>query len=730
MKVDEMKRLLVSLYLGSVIAGCTGSPEKTALIMYADPFVGTAYVGHTFPGAAYPFGFMQPGPQTGNFGWDYCAGYNYEDTEIWGFSQNRLNGTGIPDLGDILVMPFCGDGVKPHYRSGFSKGNEKAHPGYYSVRLDDNDVEVELTCSEHVAMHRYRFGSGGAGIFVDLQSASVSSEDQYHTRVLNSHTDFHGNNRITGHLHVTGWVERDLFYAIEFSKPYFPVEECEGDPRNKAPRLVFGFGDEREVSLKVAFSTVSVEGALRNIEREVPHWDFNRVRGAAERCWEEYFSRIVIEGSEDARRNLYTSLYHLLIQPNNIADTDGLYRGPDGEVHTAPDGRYYSTFSLWDTFRGAHSLYTVIYPEMVPGFINSMLLHSEVYGYLPIWALWGMENYCMIGNHGVPPVVEAVLKGIPGIDAREAYRQVRKSLTTPHYRSEWDIYDRYGYSPFDLIREESVSRTLECCYDDWCAALLARHLGYEEDYRFFMRRAGYYRNLFDDQTGFMRGRDSDGNWRTPFDVFHLSHGGTVGGDYTEGNAWQYTWHVLHQPEELIGMLGGEERFCEKLDSLFTIDVRVDQDGFTGDVTGLIGQYAHGNEPSHHVVYLYGLAGRPDRTAELVREVFDRFYLPAPDGLCGNDDCGQMSAWYIFSALGFYPVDPASGMYVLGAPQVEKATVTLSGGKKLVVEAEGLSQANKYVAQVSFDGRPVDGPRIAHTEIAGGGTLKFVMTDKK
>ena len=381
---------------------------------------------------------------------------------------------------------------------------------------------------------------------------------------------------------------------------------------------------------------------------------------------------------------------------------------------------------MWDTFRAAHPFYALLMPEMDAAFVGSMLDQCDQQGFLPIWALWGKENYCMIGNHSVPAVVDACLKNLPGVDRERAYAAVKKSLTEPHFKADWDIYDKYGYYPFDLIREESVSRTLECGYDDYCAALLAKELGYEDDYAFFMKRSQYYRNLFDPSTGLMRGKDSDGNWRTPFDKFHLSHAGTAGGDYTEGNAWQYTWHVLQDVDGLVELMGGKEKFLTKLDSLFVLDTKAEATGFVGDVTGLIGQYAHGNEPSHHVVYLYSLLGKKDRTAELVREVFDRFYQPKPDGLCGNDDCGQMSAWYIFSALGFYPVDSVSGEYIIGAPQLPYFRISLPNGKTLEIVAEGLSEENLYVGSVTLNGSPLDNV-ITYGQIMQGGKLVYEMT---
>ena len=534
---------------------------------------------------------------------------------------------------------------------------------------------------------------------------------------------------ISGFHHLKGWVERQLYYIIQFDKPIVSIDTIKGNERNKAPVCVFHFNQKKGdvLQAKVALSTVSIEGAYRNMDSELAHWNFNQVKEGSSKRWEDILSRVEIEGSVEQKRNFYTSMYHLFFQPNNMADVDGKYRGANDSVFVSLSGEYYSTFSLWDTFRAAHPMYTILVPEKVPDMINTMLTHSKVQGFLPIWALWGKENYCMIGNHGIPVVVEACMKDIEGVDPAQVYGEVKNTLTRNHYRSEWNIYDEYGYYPFDLIKDEAVSRTLEGAYDDYCAAQLARKLGKEEDYRFFMKRANYYKNLFDPESRLMRGKDTKGSWREPFDKFALSHAGTAGGDYTEGNAWQYTWHVLHDIDGLIDLMGGKEAFTTKLDSLFFLQSDVKSTGFVGDVTGLIGQYAHGNEPSHHVVYMYTLAGEQWRTAELVREIFDKFYLPKPDGLCGNDDCGQMSAWYMFSALGFYPVDPVSGNYVLGAPQIPQATIHLLNGKYFTVKAQNYSSTNKYVKSVMLNGNLITNT-ISHAQIMDGGTLVFEMTD--
>lgn len=411
-----------------------------------------------------------------------------------------------------------------------------------------------------------------------------------------------------------------------------------------------------------------------------------------------------------------------------MSDVNGEYMAADYTTRKVADNEvHYSTFSLWDTFRAAHPLYTLLHTDRIPDFIKSMMRQYDYYGYLPVWQLWGQDNYCMIGNHSIPVIVDAYLKGFKGFDPEKAYEAIRATLTTSHLNSDWETYDKYGYYPFDIIKVESVSRTLESTFDDYCAALMAKSLGKEADYKMFLKRSEYWKNLLDSSTHLMRGKDSKGKWRTPFKSLQLSHATTSGGDYTEGNAWQYTWHVQHDVNGLVQLMGGADVFAEKLDTLFFLNSKEKNTGFTQDVTGLIGQYAHGNEPSHHVVYLYNYVGQPWKTQQLVREVFDRFYLPKPDGLCGNDDCGQMSSWYIFSAMGFYPVNPVSQEYVLGAPQIPKAVIHVSPSKTFVIEARNLGKENKYVESVLLNGVPLKSFVLKHSDILNGGHLVFNMT---
>lgn len=733
-----MKKLSVFLYtlaLGSAFYSCSTAKQdtpQTDYTQYVDPFIGAADNGHTFPGACRPFGIIQTSPVTGAVGWRYCSEYMYADSIIWGFTQTHLNGTGCMDLGDILVMPFTGERHRTWdaYRSSFSKTSENATPGYYTVTLDQAKVKAELTATTHAALHRYTYEQAdSASILIDLQHGPAWNEKQYHSQVNSCEVNWENDSTLTGHVNNKVWVDQDYYFVMQFSRPVIDHFELPMAETEKGKRLVASFNIQpgEEVLMKVALSTTGVEGAKANMAAEVPGWDFEGIRTAAKADWNSYLSRIEVEGTDEEKTNFYTSFYHALIQPNEISDVDGRYRNAADSVVNATGGKFYSTFSLWDTYRAAHPFYTLMVPERVDGFINSLVDQAEVQGYLPIWGLWGKENFCMVANHGVSVVAEAYAKGFRGFDAERAFNAIKQTQTVSHpLKSNWENYMKYGYFPTDLTEAESVSSTLESVYDDYAAADMAKRMGKTEDAAYFARRADFYKNLFDSSTQFMRPKKSDGTWKSPFNPSQIGHAESVGGDYTEGNAWQYTWHVQHDVPGLIALFGGEEPFLNKLDSLFTLKLETTQ----ADVTGLIGQYAHGNEPSHHVTYLYALAGRPERTQELIREIFDTQYSPKPNGLCGNDDCGQMSAWYMFSAMGFYPVNPVSGEYVFGAPQLPEFVLHLADGKTFTIKAEGLSEANKYVKSITLNGEPYTKNFISHADIVKGGTLVYQMTDKK
>lgn len=723
--------LFCTLAAGSALFSCSAPQQETTATdytQYVNTFIGAADNGHTFPGACRPFGMIQTSPVTGAVGWRYCSEYVYEDSVIWGFTQTHLNGTGCMDLGDILVMPVTGNRHRAWngYRSSFQKNSESATPGYYTVTLDEPGVKAELTATLHTALHRYTYNKAdSASVLIDLQHGPAWNEKQYHSQVKACDVKWENDSTLSGHVRNNVWVDQDYFFTLQFNRPVISTVDLPMGETEKGRRIVatFDLQPGEEVLMKIAMSTTGVEGAKANMAAEQPGWDFEGTRKQAKDEWNSYLSRIEMEGTPDEMTNFYTCFYHALIQPNEISDVDGKYRNAADSIVTATGGKFYSTFSLWDTYRAAHPFYTMIVPERVDGFVNSLIDQAEVQGFLPIWGLWGKENYCMIANHGVSVVAEAYAKGFKGFDAERAFQAIKQTQTVSHkLKSNWEDYMKYSYFPTDLTAAESVSSTLESVYDDYAAADMARRMGKTEDAAYFSKRTDFYKNLFDPTTKFMRPRKSDGTWKSPFDPTQAAHAESNGGDYTEGNAWQYTWHVQHDVPGLIALLGGEEAFTNKLDSLFTVELRTQ----LADVTGLIGNYAHGNEPSHHVTYLYTLAGKPERTQELIRQIFDTQYRPAPDGLCGNDDCGQMSAWYMFSAMGFYPVNPVSGEYVFGAPQMPKFVLHLQDGKTFTVLAEGLSKEHKYVESITLNGEPYTKNYITHEDIMKGGTLVYKM----
>ncbi|MDO5570110.1 MAG: GH92 family glycosyl hydrolase [Bacteroidales bacterium] len=736
-----MKKFLPKFFavflLAASFSACQNQDNKELkdknYTQFVNPFIGAADNGHTFPGACVPFGMIQTSPDTGFGSWRYCSGYNFEDSFIYGFSQTHLNGTGCVDLANILVLPFSGEKIIDKYGSSFDKAQETASPGYYSVNLKDFDVKAELTATQHVAFHRYTFNSDNqSNLLVNMQHGMVWNMDQYESNVVESSYNFDDEYTLSGYIKSSIWVEQKIFFVMKFDHKIADSQVLEADSRNKAPKLVLSFPEIKkgeQLLMKVAVSTVSQEGAKKNMDAELSNWDFENTVALADKSWNDMFKRIDVQGTPDEMANFYTSFYHSLIQPNNIADVDGQYRGADDSIHISSTRNFYSTISAWDTYRAAHPFYTLVMTDYVGDMVNSLVEQSQIQGFLPIWGLWGKENYCMIGNHSVPIIVEAYLKGIEGIDAEKAYTEIKKSLTVSHRGSDWETYDKYGYYPTDKMKTESVSKTLECAYDDYAAAQMASKLGKSEDQDFFNKRSMQYKNLFDSQTLFMRPKNSDGTWKSPFNPSQLAHSESIGGDYTEGNAWQYTWHVQHDPMGLIELFPSKDEFINKLDSLFTIDLSKYGQSLS-DVTGLIGMYAHGNEPSHHVTYLYSLAGKPERTQELIRQIFDMHYKNKPDGLCGNDDCGQMSAWYMFNAMGFYPLNPVSGEYIFGAPQISSITLNLTNGNKFEIVANNLSKENLYIDSIELNGKPYTKNTISHSDIMKGGKLIYNMRAKK
>ncbi|MDJ0625806.1 MAG: GH92 family glycosyl hydrolase [Candidatus Caenarcaniphilales bacterium] len=665
------------------------------LTKFVNPFIGTGSHGHTFPGAVLPFGMVALSPDTGTSGWDWSSGYHYSDNTILGFSHTHLSGTGIGDLGDILLMPVLGKikwepGTKEEpdegYRSRFSHKKEFASPGYYSVFLDDSNVQVELTCTKRVGFHKYIFpkpslNTGKPKIIIDLEHG-ISD------RLIDSEIMQLDSQTIVGKRISSGWAKKQhVYFAMKFSKPFRLIKDkavktnqantsasdkvIERQTKDSIAKAAVSFPDMngQKVLVKVAISPVDWKGALSNLNSEIPGWDFERVKQKAAYTWNQELNKIQVYGSDsETKKIFYTALYHSLIHPTLFSDVDGRYRGLDNQVHKDVKNEHYTVFSLWDTFRAVHPLFTLIQPERVDDFIESLIDGYQKTDRLPVWPLWGNETGTMIGYHAVSVIAEAYLKGFKGFDIEKAYEAMK--ITAEREDLGLKEYKKFGYIPSDKVNW-SVSRTLEYSYDDWCIAQIAKSLNKINDYEYFLKRSQSYKNLFDSKTGFMRGKNSNGSWVSNFDPLLSDHEKS---DYIEGNAWQYSWFVPHQAEELIELMGGNEKFMDRLDSFFETEEKIVGKNKSADITGLIGQYAHGNEPSHHIAYLYSLAGKKDATNQRVAQILKSFYKNTPEGLIGNEDCGQLSAWYVLSAMGFYPVNPASGKYVKTKPIFQKVVI--------------------------------------------------------
>ena len=739
-------------------AGAAEAPGRgDAAFAAVDPFIGTGGEGHTFPGAVVPFGMVQLSPDTriqprkDAYGW--AAGYRHSDDSIVGFSHTHFSGTGHSDLGDFLLMPESGelrlergDPDKPGsgYTSRFSHDSEIAQPGYYAATLQDGGIRAELTAGERIGVHRYSFPRGKpAQVLLDLRTSMYD----YPGKVSWSRIRLRADGTVTGFRETRGWAPgRQLYFAMRFSQPIaghalhdteqdvaykgFPPP-AENDPARRAQiegrQLVAGFGfgnDLREpLVVKVAISPVSEEGAIANLDAEMPGFDFDRVRAEAKAQWAKALGVAEIDAPEPMRKAFFTALYHAFQAPSLFMDADGRYRGPDNAVHQAKGWTNYSTFSLWDTYRALHPLLTIVQPERRSSDIVNSLLASRresAYGVLPVWAFHGLETWCMIGYHAVPVIADAYMKGIRGYDANEALDAMVASASYGPYDGIAQ-YMQLGYVPIDE-EGEAASKTLEYAFDDWTIFRMAQAMGRRDVAATFGKRAANWKHAFDADTGFMRARKRDGSFRTPFDPDASGYGS----DYTEGNAWQYSWYVPQDVAGLAAVHGGVDKLLNRLDAVF--DAKVDPKVFAHmeDITGLIGWYAHGNEPSHHVAYLYAYAGQPWRTQARLKQIMDTQYKPTPDGLAGNDDLGQMSAWFVFTALGFYPVAPGSNQYILGRPFVRKATLNLPNGKRFTIVADGLDDAHPYVAGVTLDGKPLERTFITHREIMDGGELRFAM----
>ncbi|WP_321476273.1 GH92 family glycosyl hydrolase [uncultured Paludibaculum sp.] len=709
-------------------------------------FIGTGGHGHTYPGATVPHGMVQLSPDTYNFGWDWCSGYHYSDSSIMGFSHNHLSGTGIGDLLDVLIMPGTGpakivpgsrENPNEGYRSRFSHNDETAVPGYYSVLLKDYNIKAELTATERVGFHKYTFPASDSSHFiVDLAHAYGGPE-----RVTAADLKIVGDSMVTGGRRVNAWAKgRHIYFAMKFSKPFERAEVVsdgkvldaatrEGNSRNVKGLLHFKTAAGEVIEVKVALSAVSVEGALKNLETEIPGWDFEKVRAKAHADWEKELSRASIETKDEKKAQIfYTALYHTLLAPTLFEDVDGQYRGMDNEVHQLKAGDHnYSTFSLWDTFRALHPLYTLMQRDRLPGLVNCLVRQAEESpSGVPIWPLQGRETFCMTGYHSAPVIAEAMAKGINGVDYERAYTKLYQRAMADDYRG-LGYFRKLGYIPSDK-EEESATKTLEYSYDAWSVAQIAKALGKMGDYEKLLGQAGNYRNLWDKSTGFVRPRLADGEWAAPFDP-KTTGVSKKWRDFTEANSWQATWGAQQDPQGYINLLGGRGEFVAKLDELF--DQKTETVGEkVADMTGLVGQYAHGNEPSHHIAYLYAYAGAPYKTQERVRYLLDHLYGSTPDdGVSGNEDCGQMSAWYVISSLGFYAVDPASGNYVFGTPLFDRATLEMGAGHKLVVEAARKSPSDQYIQSVILNGKPYGKAWFPHSAIADGGKIVFQMGAK-
>ena len=706
---------------GLLLTACAQPAAEGNYTRFVDPKIGTGGHGHVFVGANVPFGMVQVGPTSIPQSWDWVSGYHDSDSTVVGFSHTHLSGTGIGDLFDVTVMPVVGEvtyarGEEKDPQSGLwsyaDRTKEAVRPGYYSVPLVRYDITAEMTATERVGLHRYTFPAAeDAAVVFDLENGGCWD------KATETHLEQEGDTRITGWRYSTGWAkDQRVYFVAEFSKPFAKFETV----GERYARASFSTNDGEQVLVKVALSPVSVEGAEANLAAELPGWDFEATVQAADAKWNAELSKVKITTTDQtARRIFYTALYHTMVAPSVFCDVNGDYYGSDHAIHRAADFTNYTTFSLWDTYRAAMPLMTVLHPEKMADIVQTMLHIADEQGRLPVCHLWGNETDCMVGNPGIPVVADAIVKGIEGFDREKAFEAIKKTAMNPDRGN--GLRMRYGYIPCDLFNE-AVAYDMEYALADGAAARAAEALGRTEDAAYFTERSRSYRNYFDPATRFMRGRDSRKGWRTPFDPFHSTHRAD---DYCEGNAWQYTWLAPHDVEGLQGCFGSRAKLIEKLDSLFIVSPVIQGGNTSPDISGLIGQYAHGNEPSHHILYLYTMLGQPWKTADKVREVLTTLYHDQPDGLSGNEDVGQMSAWYILSSLGMYEVEPAGGRYWFGSPLFDRAEIKVPGGT-FTVTAENNSAENKYIQRVWLDGQLYTKPWIAHADVVRGGELRFEM----
>jgi predicted alpha-1,2-mannosidase len=727
----NMKKILLLIIPVLFVLSNNSYPQD--LTKYVDPFIGTAGHGHTYPGAVMPFGMVQVSPDTRTGDWDACSGYYYSDNSILGFSHTHLSGTGSMDYADILFMPTTGkirlnpgdkNGTEPGYRSRFNHSSEKAEPGYYSVVLSDYSIKAELTATTRAAFHRYTYPSGAeANLIIDLMHQLENSEitKEIKFRVIDK-------NKIEGMRRSQGWAQNQVIYfTAEFSEPIidYGIEQdgkilagaSNADGNNIKAFLKFRPGSSGRLLVKVGISAVDNEGSALNLKTEIPSWDFDSVRLNAKAAWNKELSSVVIKDESDYKKRIfYTSLYHAFVVPNIFFDVDRRYPGNDFKIHTCSNFDNYTIFSLWDTFRSTHPLYVLLNPERAGNMVKTLLAKYDEGGMLPKWELAGNETNAMIGYHSVPVIVDAYIKGIRSFDTDKAL----KAMLNSAYNSdpEMKYYKELGFVPADRTRS-SVSKTLEYSYDDWCIYTMAKALGKNDIENEFLKRGQYYTNLFDGSTGFFRGRNSDGSWCRDFNPFEFST------HYTEGNAWQYSMFVPQDMNGLIQQFGGIKNTEKHLNKLFASKLPSNINA-TLDVTGLIGQYAHGNEPSHHIAYIYNFLGQPWKTQETIHRIINTMYTDKPDGLAGNEDCGQMSSWFNFSSMGFYPFCPGTDEYQIGTPSFKEVTINLAGGKTFIIKAENLSDKNYYIQSAKLNGKPLTEPFIKHSDITSGGELVLVM----
>jgi len=739
--MGNMSRVLSGALLSSVwmlTLGCSQlEPEKSEtstlattkkdVLSYVDPFIGTGGHGHTFPGPTVPFGMVQLSPDNPSKGWDWTSGYHYSDNVLLGFSHTHLSGTGVGDLLDILMLPMVdefpqnakNEHDRPH--AVYSHDNEQASAGYYALELPEQQIKAELTTSARVGVHRYTYGDiGSPKLLIDLGYAqNYDKAVETYFRVEDEHT-------LVGYRKSSGWAKHQpVYFVAEFSQGFQyqlfkdkqQVKQSELQGVDTQAVLSFSDLNKQSVVVKVGISYASIEGARQNIRQEVPDFDFDKTRLQAENLWRKQLNKIQVEGSsQQDKTKFYTALYHSFMAPQLFSDANGEYYGADGKTHKAEGYEKYTLFSLWDTFRALHPLLTITNPEMVDDLVKSMLSFYDESGLLPTWDLMSNETDVMIGYHAVPVLADAYFKGLTSVDPERLYQAMKTSAMQDKFGI--DLFRQYGYIPSEL-ELEAVSKVLEYAYDDWAIAQMAKSLGKEKDYQYFNQRAQAYRSLFDKETGFMRGKDKDGNWVQNFSPTHVEHRKT---DYTEANAWQYTWFVPHDVPGLISLFGSEKAFVQKLDQLFTVSSAMEGD-VSPDISGLIGQYAHGNEPCHHIPYLYAFTAEKWKGEARIKQIMQSMYKAEPDGLAGNDDVGQMSAWYVFSAMGFYPLNPADGRYVLGTPLFDQLVINPGSEQAFTIKKHG-DDGKGYIQATQLNQQPLVVPYLEHSKLILGGDLDF------